>query len=154
MSVRESMSSKPAFAVVIAVICLLIGAWAIFHQLRPPAELPEAQVYYSDDEGVTWFPDSASRIPPYDHNGKQAVRCYVFNAGGKDFAGYLKKFTPELISRIKQNLPSGDAEMMAGTLIKRPGNSPWVASNDPTAQAIMNPTDPAHPGAETNGVLP
>ena len=34
--------------------------------------------YFSDDDGKTYFQDDASKIAPFDHNGKQAVSAYLF----------------------------------------------------------------------------
>ena len=138
MNVRESLNSHPGIGAAIAVVAVLICGWLIFHQTRPEKEPPPLMVYYTDDDGATWFTDSPTCIPPYDHNGKQAVRCFVFQDGGKTFAGYLREDTPELARRVKANLGSTNDALAAGTLVKRPGDKEWIPMSDPRSQAIVN----------------
>src|SRR5271156_2802160 len=131
MSVRESLNSKPAVSVAIVAVAVFVCGWMIFHQLRPQEEPPPIVVFYTDDDGATWFTDNPGHIPPFDHNGKQAVRCNVFTAGGKTFVGYMRKVTPELASKIRANIGSSNAEVAAGTLVKRPGDKEWIPMSDP-----------------------
>lgn len=154
MNVRESLNSKPAMSAAIIALLVLICGWMIFHQLRPPAEPPPIGIFFTDDDGATWFTDSPTRIAPFDHNGKEAVRCHVFNSGGKDFSGYLQKTAPELSRKIKANISSTDAELAAGMLVKKPGDKQWIAMNDPHAKAIMNPTPASNSSGEASEVSP
>src|SRR5579862_9516141 len=109
MSIREGLNSKRSAGTAVAVLCLLLAAWAIYRELRPEGPVRETQVYYSDDDGVTWFSDSPSLIPPFDHNGKEAVRCFLSKVDLKPSVAYLRKCSPEMADRIKHNLPVGDA---------------------------------------------
>jgi hypothetical protein len=154
MNVRESLNSKPAVSAAIVVVAVFICGWMIVHQLRPPAEPPAIGVFFTDDDGATWFTDSPTRIAPFDHNGKEAVGCRVFNSGGKDFAGYLQKTTPELSRKIKANISCSNAELAAGMLVKKPGDKQWVPMSDPRAKAIVNPTSPSNSGGEASEVSP
>ena len=62
------------------------------------------QSWYTDDDGKTWYADDKSLSPPIDHNGKTAVRAYVFSCdGGKhEFVGYLERYTPDARQAIEQ----------------------------------------------------
>jgi hypothetical protein len=138
MNVRESLNSHPGIGAAIAVVVVLAGGWMIYHQTRPEGEPPAMVTFYTDDDGATWFADSPTRVPPYDHNGKQAVRCFVFQAADKPFVGYLREDTPELARRVNANLGSTNDELAAGMLVKRPGDKQWIPMSDPRSQAIVS----------------
>jgi hypothetical protein len=155
MGFREKVNAKPKVGAAIALIVVLAGGWFIYKQTRPeqaPAGGP--QVYYSDDDGKTWFPGGVTQVPPIDHNGKEAVRCFVFEAGGQPFAGYLKKFSRTVASRLSHNLPVADVDYKAGTLVKRPGDRDWTPMSDAKAADIINPRSATNSGAEVTEVLP
>jgi hypothetical protein len=149
MSVRETLNSKPSLTVAFAAALVLGCGWLVFHQLRPAPEPPPIGVFYTDDDGTTWFTDSPTHTSPFDHNGKEAVRCCVFTAGSKSFVGYMRKMTPELMHRYQANMGSTDAELAAGTLVKRPGDKEWVPMSDPRSQSVTHPTAPGGSGDVT-----
>ena len=46
------------------------------------------------------------KLPPFEHNGKQAYRCDVFNdAGGKQFVGLIYRFTDSGRKQMEEYLP-------------------------------------------------
>src|SRR5687768_16389120 len=53
------------------------------------------QLFYSTDDGKTWFPDDAAKIPPFKKDGKDAVRAVVYKCDGKTFVNHLERYTPE-----------------------------------------------------------
>lgn len=71
--------------------------------------------YYTDDDGQTFFVDSVYRVPPFDHNGKTAVRAMrmTYDDGKKDFVAYLQRFT----APVKKKL---DAACAAATAAGKP----------------------------------
>jgi hypothetical protein len=105
--------------------------------------------FFSDDDGKTWFEASADKIPPWDRNGKTAVRCYVFTCdGGKTkFAGYLERLTPEAKRMLEGQhsgaggaVPIGAANPLLagmGVEIKPPLTGSWLPKADPRAMAII-----------------
>jgi hypothetical protein len=104
------------------------------------------QEFFTDDDGKTWFADDGTKVAPFDHDGKQAVLAKVYETqNGKQFVGYLMKFTEEarakvLQTQITHQAHSGPAAekgvAYSGLLIKRPGDMQWVPAEDPHAKDL------------------
>lgn len=146
VGVRDQINSKPAIAgaVIAGVIVLLIAF--IFLQLRANHESPISgeRMYYTTDDGRTWFADAVEKIPPFDHNGSMAVRCYVFKTSNSaPFVGYLETYTQPVHDRLA-GITKGLApiDQWSGTLVKRPGDAKWVVGMSPAGQKIMNVKSP------------
>jgi len=154
MGVPGSSKGKPNAVGIVAVCMILCAGVVIFLELRPSKAPATVGVYFTVDDGKTWYADDAGNCPPYNHNGQQAVRCMVFNAGGSDFAGYLKKYTDDVRSKMLANIPCSNDELNRGTLVKRPGDGGWVSIADPAGQQILQVKDPSHPDAQATDVLP
>src|SRR6187549_127395 len=98
MGLRESMNNhKRATAGVIAVIVLLAVAglaWQLTASSSGASGMA-GQLYYTTDDGATTFTAPANLTPPFDHDGKQAVRAIMFSSdGGKTrFVGYLERYS-------------------------------------------------------------
>jgi hypothetical protein len=62
-----------------------------------------ADVFYTVDDGETWFVDSSDRIPPFEHDGKMAVRANLFicTKDGTIFPAFLMRYSDEVIQAIK-----------------------------------------------------
>lgn len=106
---------KRKYGVGVAVAVLLVAAVALGYQLvggrENGAAGPVAKTaYYTDDNGKTFFKDDVNKIPPFDHNGKQALRCDVFEAGGKQFVGLVYRFTEAGKRDMAAYNPSKDAD--------------------------------------------
>ncbi len=72
---REIINEKRAISVGAAVLLLACAA-AYLTYLRQPQIIPKGdKALYTVDDGQTWFADSIySKVPPFDHDGKIAVR--------------------------------------------------------------------------------
>src|SRR5579862_2306749 len=88
MGVREKINEKPAYAVATAIVALIVLGLFMYLHLRDDTTGIVSRMYYSDDDGKTYFADSTSRIFPFDHNGKPAYRAYVFQGSGQPFVAY------------------------------------------------------------------
>jgi hypothetical protein len=118
-------------ATLVVVFVVVAGALGfIYLRQRPPASTLSSKSYYSEDEGKTWYVDDAKNIPPYEHNGKQAVRVYLYRCNGKVFVGHLEKFEPDAKEMIELKLKAGVPPLEAqirtiGIDVKRPGEETW-----------------------------
>jgi hypothetical protein len=153
VGIRESLNKNPAITTgaTIAVILAAVGfiVWEVMPP-RPP-RVP-TQAYFTVDDGATWFPDDINKVAPFDHDGKDAVRCYVYKCSstGTVFAAYLEKYTKSMQAKITQARSSTNAEpdsldLDNGRLVKKPQSSDkWVRieSNNPKeeqeAQTIVD----------------
>jgi hypothetical protein len=154
MELIGSLREKPRIGAIVAVCLICFAGLAILLELRPEKAPASVGVYFTVDDGKTWFADDAGNCPPFSHDGKPAVRCMIFNAGGSDFVGFLKKYSDSVRSKMLANIPCSDDEMNRGTLVKKPGDADWVPLSDPAGQKIVDVRDPNHPEATANPVLP
>ena len=151
MGIRETINEKQGLttAVTVALILMVVG-YIVFTIARggpggAGAPVP-AQSFYSDDDGVTWFADADSKVPPFDRNGKPAVRARVYKCGGKTFVNHLERYTPEVKKKLDAaraaNPDAAPPEATAGIEVKSPGAGDWVKINDPRAGKILAPKCP------------
>jgi hypothetical protein len=156
MGTREYIEQKPALMASFAGAALLIVVIVIYHQTvgkpHQNARLLNS-AFYSDDDGTTWFIDDASKLPPFDHNGKTAVRAVVYRYGDdKRFVAYLEEFSDAQLGRVQAAIAAHPEEtphwLKTQMQVKKPGDAKWVlplAENPQGAIAygrIITPTAP------------
>jgi hypothetical protein len=144
MSIREQLKRHPKAAAGIGVAALAIGiGYTALQFLGGPGGWRGERAFFTTDDGATTFTDSADRVAPFSHDGKVAVRAYVFECGGKRFVNHLERFTPE-----RQKLAQAAAEALKagkspprppasagqtvnwGVEFKKPGDKEWVAGSN------------------------
>jgi hypothetical protein len=145
MSFRATLIEKPIRAVALAVGLLVIGVFLIGSQMRSAGTpVSHSKAFFTIDDGRTWFPDDATKLPPFDKDGKQAVRAYVFQcASGKPFVNHLERFKPEAKRTLEdagkadpnpkasgppKNLPALQSAYTGGREVKRPGDAKWIGT--------------------------
>ena len=90
---------------------------------RALATTTATQLFFTSDDGKTWFPFEATNKPPFTHDDKIAVRAHVYSVpGGKPFVAYLSKFSP----------------ISPDPLVKRPGETRWLPLNSPDAAPTLD----------------
>ncbi len=146
MSLRETINDRKGLGVVIGVVLIAaaVGSFVVAH--RQPAIQVE-QLYYSIDDGATFFAEDANRIYPFDHNGQPAYRVYVYRCGdGQPFVSYLARYNDRTRTRLEQLIAKGSPDDVgeiarlrgAGIEVKKPGDKEWVALDDPAAAEILS----------------
>ena len=136
MGLRETINKNPTQAAAItAGIIVLALVFIIWQACGGTGGRGPGRSYYSIDDGKTWFEDEANKIPPFKHEGKDAVRAHVFTCdGGKTkFVGYLEMYTPQ-DKKMMEDAMAGKAPPMAyagysgQAMVKRPGPGfTWIA---------------------------
>ncbi|MDB5292672.1 MAG: hypothetical protein JWL69_3913 [Phycisphaerales bacterium] len=140
MGIRQTLNEKPGLTTGVTagiiVIAIVIIIWQSMGS-RPSLSIPTKE-FFSDDDGTTWFVDDATKIPPFDHGGKQANRVKVFRCGetGKPFVAWIESFDEqgkqkleEAIKTNGKNALAGGAMRMGmenGMKVKRPKDPEWV----------------------------
>jgi hypothetical protein len=161
MALRESMNQKPAIATVAAIVVIIAFSLVIYFEKSSGAPKSGAltTAFYTVDDGATYYPDDINKIPPYDNNGHEAVRAYVYRCGnGKPFVAYLEAFTPDAKKAIEASGSgpafggaelAGDMGSSRGRLLKPPltGDKGWVRQGDPGFSEVSEIHCPA---GETN----
>jgi len=123
MGLRESLSSHKglaAGAVGVVAVMVALMAWQV-GGTSSGASGSAGELYYTDDDGSTTFTAAANLLPPFDHNGKQAVRAVMYSCdGGKSkFVAYLERYTVPAKQQIEAarqaaKTGSGGGKMVMG----------------------------------------
>lgn len=161
MGIRQLINeNRKLVNVVVALMALSSVAFIIYYQAGANSSLDEGPAFYSVDDGKSFFKADSANIPPFTHDGKEAVQAIVYTVdGGKTrFVGYLMRFTPKGVQHIKDQrakaaasgqpaLPGQDPELQENTEIKRPGERTWIKISDMARAAeimrVRSPTDPS-----------
>ena len=119
------------------------------------ADPSKARAYYSVDDGATYFADAEEKLAPFDHDGKEAVRAYVYQCDGKPFVAYLERYNKDGLAAeaAKTASPGGrpDARQMSflmakGRDVKRPGDAKWINKGAKEAADVIRPRCPSGDG--------
>lgn len=153
MGIREKLNDNPAVTTGVTGAIVVIAVAFIIWQLIPSRPRIPTKDYYTVDDGATYFADDIKKIPPFEHDGKEAVRVRVFRcAKGGPFVGYLEKYTPAAQKQLEamQNQaanpngpvpgfnPGVEGEALTGRLVKKPGDTKWVSQQDPAYQQVVD----------------
>jgi hypothetical protein len=118
------------------LLALLVIAWAVgfltWYYWPGPKLSPPTRAWYTVDDGVTRFEDELERLPPFDHQGKQAVRTHVFSCddGKTTFVAYLQKLPQEVFKKYRDKgvdpatVDDDELAFDSGWLYKRPVPAP------------------------------
>ena len=152
MGIRETLNRNPSIAtgttLAIIVIAVAFIVYSYSQGGASSAKQP-TKAFFSVDDGKNWFEDDIAKLPPFDHEGKEAVRVMLFRCGnGKPFAGYLERYTAEVKKQLEEARsastgPGGKAParspqdiaslaviMKMGKEIKKPGDATWTKIMD------------------------
>ena len=159
MGIRETLNENPRLttgvtAGIIAIVLIYI-LWSALSGGGADASGGGAsgQVFFTDDDGKTWFADDQKKVPPFDHGGKEAVRAYVFKCGpdGKPFVNHMERYSKESKKKLEEVLAKGNAIndptvfesiQTAGLEFKSPGQKDWIKVSDPKHTAVLQPKCP------------
>jgi hypothetical protein len=156
MGIRETLNSN-RHLITVGVLVLLIAAtfgWMFWQSADLGNRFSTPQAFYTADDGATWFKDDANKLPPFDHQGKPAVACYVYKCGdkGQPWVSHLMRYTPEGKAQREEQIKSKGGINVIGsnTLLKpqlevkeaKTGDQGWVHVSDPRAAAIQKPECP------------
>jgi len=139
MSLRQKINNSPLIPIIAVAVVLGIAVYVISAQFRGGAAAIPTEAYFTTDEGKTWFRADINLVPPFMHDGREAVRVHLFTCGDETIVGYLAKMTPEakaaveafradMAQRPTERPATHQAAMnadMTGWLFKRPGDQDW-----------------------------
>jgi len=140
-----------AASAVVLIVAALFSAAQLRSGGRPPLPVIADRAFFTSDDGATQFVDSIDRIPPFDHEGRPAVKAYMFSCdtGKHLWVQYLEKMTDAGAKQMAQfrSSPPGAAASPGNDcwLVKKPGDDSWTPRANPASQAI---TQPQYPGCD------
>ena len=94
---REIINEKKALAFGVAILMIVGAGFYLAYMQRPQVRPKGDQAFYTVDDGRTWFMDSIYKTPPFDHDGKVAVRAmvYSYDNGHATFCPAVERYTPD-----------------------------------------------------------
>jgi hypothetical protein len=158
--IRETINEHQGAVIGGTIVVLVLAGVVLLFSLRRGESrgllAGTGKAFFSDDDGASYFVDSRERIPPFEHNGKQAVgaRVYTCDGGQTKFVGYLERYTPPGKQKMEQlrttsgNKLAESAQMMDPTLreVKTPKGGTWTKAIDRAATTIITPKCPGGQG--------
>jgi hypothetical protein len=155
VGIREKLNENPAITTGATIGIILLALIFIGYQLFSGGDGPQIQTtaYYTTDDSspegalAAMFADDVNKLPPFDKDGKQAYRAYVFSCdGGKTkWISYLQRYTAEAKTKLEAAQKNPQAEgpammemvYMTGIEVKKPGTGKWVKQeNRPDSAGI------------------
>lgn len=169
MNIRETLGRQTAAVkgTVIGVLALLVGiaAWASMSSGRPRSA---SSAFYTTDDGQSTFIDDFFKPYPFEHDGRQAFRAYVYQTDkGDRFVGYIERYSDEGVKQLTallahdgvsdQTRSAIDQIRMQYAEVKK-ANDPkahWVPAASRQAQDVESPVPPgtSADGAPANCIL-
>ena len=175
MGIRETLNQNPSITTGATIGVILLALGFIVYQIVGVGDGVSAvtEMYYTTDDGKTYFADDVNKVSPFDHNGQEAVRAYVFSCDNKStqFVAYLERMTPEAKKKLEESrakaadpsAPGGPGGpggmemeflMMEGMEVKKPGDANWSKRNSPEAEKAFQVTCPDGKNENLMIVLP
>jgi hypothetical protein len=149
VGIRETLNQNPGITTGVTAGLIVVALGLIIWQSTGGGSGPSFnnKQFFSNDEGATTFVDDAAKIPPFDKDGKPAVRAYVYTCdGGKTkFTAYLERYTDAAKKKLEasKNNPTDIGMMeeisMTGIEVKKPGAAEkWVRQSTPQGSKVMD----------------
>ena len=99
MNVREKLNDGKV-GTGIAIGFLAVAGGILAYMLWPAHRVDALSLFYSDDDGQSYFKDSVYKFPPFDHDGKPASEAFVILDRGSKVVGYLVRYTPDTHKKL------------------------------------------------------
>ena len=166
MGIRQTINENPAMTAVATGGIILLALIFIIYQAfggHGSSSGRLGKVFFSDDDGKTWFADDASKLPPIDHDGKPAYRALIYKcADGVEFCAFLERYSPEAKAQMEEQAKNNPKmapmlQMTAslnGIQVKKPGLGDWITMSPSTSAEARSAMDPVCPDGTSNGLVP
>jgi hypothetical protein len=148
---RDTLQKHPRIFAGVAIGVILAAVVSCAWCLARPG-MGSHKAWYTDDGGKTWFADDSRKLPPFDHDGKQAVACCVYTCdGGKtNFVSYLMRLSPEGQKEVQDLIKkqqAGDTNIRLPELpmeveLPNAGDNRWVSISSPAGREMITPHSP------------
>lgn len=168
MGLRELVERQKRFVIPIVIIGILVCAFFAWRTSRTvPRTGVVERVYFSDDEGKTYFAEDIDKGYSFIRDGKTAFRAFVYRCGsGEPFVGALARnagatasdqhdVPPPSTGIPEEAVPatgpvvtkpltptSGPSGQSNSIELKKPGTDQWFLSGSAEAQALISSVCP------------
>jgi hypothetical protein len=157
VGIREKLNEnqKLTTGITIAIIALTL-ILVLYQVMKGPDDTPKpAKAYYTVDDGATFFADDLDHAPPYDYNGKQALKALVYDCGdGNRFVVAVQRFNSKAHSKMMEYYSKPQGQRDEGIRLefdsdrfwerKKPltGDTGWVAASSAAGRQLLSVTCP------------
>jgi hypothetical protein len=153
MGIREFLNTRSHFVAGAMGAVILTAGWFTYREASREFSRPTfSEAFFTTDDGRTLFTDDKHLLPPFEYEGKTAVRAAVFEEDGKRVVKYLERFTAETqqaVAAYERDKAAGRPPQQAGLVmgaetsgreVKRPGQDKWFAANSREGRRIIDLT--------------
>ena len=159
MGIRQTLNDNPVVTTSVTGVIIVAAVFFLFRSACSGsgdgggAGMP-SKLYFTVDDGATYFPEDAAKIPPFTHQGKTAYRVRVYKCpDGTTFVSHLERFSEADKKRIEAAAAKPDAKgplppdglMLLGNIeVKKPGDKEWLKMTDGIEKytAVIRPKCP------------
>lgn len=152
MSIRETLNKNSTTSTALAVVVLIAAVGLLLGMFWRPSPYKKGgytEVFFTNDDGQTYFADNRLKVPPYDKDGKPAVRAQVVRCGsGKPFVAFMSRYNERAAKSLNEAAAGGKLtqEMLDGyflqTEAKKPGEKEWVSADKASETGVTTITCP------------
>ena len=153
MGIRQTLNEKKGLAAAVAGGVVVIAIALMAYNLSGPGAPSASEAYYTTDDGQSYFGGSVKDVPPFQKDGKTAVRAHVYRCTkcGKTFVNHLERYTPDVKKKVEAAYARGPAAandptfmmgLETGIEVKPPGTGAWVKATDPKYAQVVQPKCP------------
>jgi hypothetical protein len=162
IGIREGVNKRQGVLAAGAVIVALLSVvFIVVYTLRSNGPTRVSRMFYSTDDGKTWFTDDADKLFPFDHDGQQAYRVDVYKGGdGTEFVGDVERYTDNAKAKLAElkTDPNADPRVVQGLMnsgleVKHVGDDKWFRVSSVQGQDILNNIS-SPGGGPVVGVMP
>ena len=175
MHIRDWLRAHPSAATGIAAGALVVAVVLMLLQIRgsgaPEPEVQD-QIYYSADDGASFFPAQRQQSPIKTEDGRTAVKAHVYKCleceGTPLFINHLERHAAQgAATQPSADEPAGptvpyqnykEATQMvraySAIQVKKPQQRQWVPAGTANATAIMTGRCPVNANHPVQPVLP
>ena len=146
MGIRETLNQNPKATAAVTAGLVLIAVAVIVYQLMQPSgpQAASGNAWYTTDGGQTYYSDDGGKIPPFERDGKTAVRAYVWQCGGDPFVSHLERLAPDSKKKLEE-LQAKGVNVNPGP--RKPGDPPGNVA----VMTLMNDKEVRAPGPGDDG---
>lgn len=111
MNLREMIARSPALGLGFGVVAILIAVYVLW----PRSVVMPTQSFFTSDDGKTFYREDATLVPPYNVDGKIAVRANVYRCPvcGKQFVGTMERYKPDRVEAIRKDMAEAREQVEA-----------------------------------------
>jgi hypothetical protein len=142
MDFRKTLEKYRSVTIPACVACVLVAVIVAYATLGGRGGNLPGKVYFTVDDGATWFAASRDKLPPFQEKGRDAVRVHVFNCDGNTVPGYLERLSAsahETLTKARgdpEALRKAQILLYTGTEVKALKGDKWVPRNSPEGRNI------------------